>query len=51
MIIAGIVLVVLSFLLNISILLYIGLVLIVIGAVLLIMGLMGRQVGGRRHYF
>jgi uncharacterized protein DUF6131 len=51
MIILGIVLLVLGFLLKISIITYVGIILIVIGAVLLIMGSMGRQIGGRRHYW
>jgi uncharacterized protein DUF6131 len=51
MIILGLILLVLGFVLNISILWTIGIILIVIGAVLYLLGSTGRMVGGRRHYW
>jgi hypothetical protein len=51
MIVLGLVLLVLGFLLNISILWTIGIIVLVIGAVLAILGATGRAVGGRRHYY
>ncbi len=51
MIIVGVVLLVVGFLLKIAILWTIGIILLVIGAVLLLLGMMGREVAGRRHFF
>ncbi|MFD3534881.1 DUF6131 family protein [Streptomyces sp. NPDC058664] len=51
MIILGVILLVIGFVAGISILWTIGIVLVVIGAVLWILGAMGREVGGRRHYW
>ncbi|HET9140306.1 DUF6131 family protein [Actinophytocola sp.] len=51
MIILGVILLVIGFLTNISILWTIGIVLVVIGAVLALMGGMGRRVGGRAHWY
>jgi hypothetical protein len=52
MIILGIILVVVfGFLIPIPILSYIGYILIVVGVILLILGMAGRAVGGRRHYY
>jgi hypothetical protein len=51
MIILGVILLVIGFLTNISILWTIGIVLVVIGAVLAIMGGAGRRVGGRAHWY
>ncbi len=51
MIVLGIVLLVLGFLFNISILWSIGVVLLVIGAVLWILGSVGRPVAGRRYWY
>jgi hypothetical protein len=50
-IILGLVLLVLGFLLDISILWTIGIILLIVGAVLWIAGSLGRAVGGRRHYW
>jgi hypothetical protein len=50
-IILGVVLVLVGLLLKISILWYIGIVLLIIGAVLMILGMTGRPIGGRRHYW
>jgi hypothetical protein len=51
MISRGIVLLVVGFVFNISILWSIGVLLLVIGAVLWVLGSLGRAVGGRRHYY
>lgn len=51
MIVLGIVLLIVGFIAKIAILWTIGIILVVVGAVLLLLGAMGREVGGRRHYF
>ena len=51
MIILGIVLLILGFLLDISILWSIGILLIVLGVILWILGSMGRAIGGRRYWY
>jgi Zn-dependent membrane protease YugP len=51
MLVLGVILLLLGWLLNISILWTIGIILLVVGAVLFILGSVGRPVGGRRHYF
>ena len=51
MIILGILLLIVGFLLEISILWTLGIILIVIGVVLELLGTMGRMVGPRRHYW
>ncbi|MBL7494105.1 hypothetical protein I6A60_36330 [Frankia sp. AgB1.9] len=51
MIVAGIIALLLGFLLGIPILWTIGIILVVVGLVLAVLGQSGRAVGGRRHYF
>lgn len=51
MIILGLILLLIGWLANISILTTIGIILIVIGVVLWILGATGRAVGGRKHWF
>lgn len=51
MIVLGIILLVVGFLLGIPILWTIGIILVVIGAILALLGMAGRAVGGRRHYY
>jgi hypothetical protein len=51
MIILGIVLVIVGILIKIPILLTVGVVVLVIGAALFVLGAVGREVGGRRHYW
>jgi Family of unknown function (DUF6131) len=52
MIIFGIILVVVfGFLIPIPVLSYLGYVLIVVGVILLLLGVAGREIGGRRHYY
>jgi Family of unknown function (DUF6131) len=51
MIILGIVLLVIGFITKIAIIWTIGIILVVIGAILALLGMAGRQIGGRRHYY
>jgi hypothetical protein len=51
MIVLGLILLILGFVLGVGILWTIGIILIVIGVILWILGMMGRAVGGRRHWY
>lgn len=51
MIVLGIVLLLIGFIAKIAILWSIGIVVLVVGLILLVLGMMGREVGGRKHYF
>ncbi|GAB2675534.1 DUF6131 family protein [Thalassiella azotivora] len=51
MIVLGLILLILGFLLDISILWTIGVILLVVGAILWILGASGRAIGGRKHWF
>ncbi len=52
MIVLGIILLIIAALVpSLSVLWGIGIILIVIGLILEVLGLMGRAVGGRRHYY
>jgi uncharacterized membrane protein HdeD (DUF308 family) len=51
MIVLGIVLLIVGFLAKIAILWTVGIILLLVGAVLAVLGLMGREIGGRRHFF
>jgi hypothetical protein len=51
MIILGIILLIIGFIAGIAILWTIGIILVVIGLVLALLGMAGRTVGGRRHYY
>ncbi|MEU4118825.1 DUF6131 family protein [Kitasatospora sp. NPDC028055] len=51
MIVLGVILLVIGFVSGISILWTVGVILLLIGLVLLVMGAVGREVGGRRHYW
>ena len=51
MIILGIILLIIGFIAKIAILWTIGIVLLVIGLILALLGMMGRAVGGRAHYY
>ncbi len=51
MIALGVILLIIGFLAKIAILWTIGIVLVVIGLILAILGMMGRAVGGRAHYY
>jgi uncharacterized membrane protein HdeD (DUF308 family) len=50
-ILLGIILLIIGFIAKVAILWTIGIIVLVIGAVLAIMGALGREIGGRRHYF
>ena len=51
MIVLGIILLLIGLIAKISILWTIGIILLVIGAILAVLGLAGREIGGRRHWF
>jgi uncharacterized membrane protein HdeD (DUF308 family) len=51
MVVLGLILLILGWLLNISILVWIGIIVLVIGIVLLILGMLDRPVLGRRYWF
>ena len=51
MIILGIVLMLIGFIAKIPILWSLGILLAVIGLVLMLLGMAGREIGGRRHYY
>jgi hypothetical protein len=51
MIVLGLILLVAGFLLSIPVLWTIGVVVLVIGLALAVLGLLGREVAGRRHYY
>ena len=51
MIIVGLVLLLLGFIFGIPVLWSIGIVVLVVGLILLLLGAIGREVGGRKHYF
>ena len=51
MITLGVILLIIGFIAKISILWLIGIILVVIGLVFVLLGMMGRAVGGRAHYY
>jgi hypothetical protein len=51
MITAGVVLLLIGFIAKIPVLWSLGIILAVVGAVFLLLGSMGREIGGRRHYY
>lgn len=51
MLILGLILLILGFVLNISILWTIGIILLLVGAVFWILGATGRAVGGRKYWY
>ncbi|UZJ26064.1 DUF6131 family protein [Rhodococcus antarcticus] len=51
MITLGVILLVVGFLIKIPILYTIGIILLVIGLILLVLGMVGREVGGRKHFY
>lgn len=51
MIVLGLILLIIGFVAKVAILWSIGIILVVIGAILLVLGLVGREVGGRKHYY
>lgn len=51
MIILGLVLLVIGFIVSIPVLWTIGIIVLVVGLILAVLGMVGREVGGRRHYY
>lgn len=51
MITVGLILLIVGFIAKIAILWTLGIILLVVGAVLALLGGLGREVGGRRHYY
>jgi hypothetical protein len=51
MIILGLVLLLIGFIAKIAIIWTIGIVVLVVGLLLLVLGMIGRGVGGRRHFW
>ncbi len=51
MIILGILLLIIGFVAKIAILWTIGIIIVVIGIILAVLGMAGRAVGGRKHYY
>lgn len=51
MITLGVILLILGFILKISVIWTIGIILLVIGLILAAMGMLGRAIGPRPHYF
>jgi hypothetical protein len=51
MIALGVVLLIIGFIAHVGIIWTLGIILVVIGAVLALLGMTGRQVGGRAHWY
>ena len=51
MVILGIVLLIIGFVAKVPIIWTLGVVVVVVGAALALLGMAGREVGGRRHYY
>lgn len=51
MIILGVVLLIIGFIAKIPIIWTLGIIAVVVGAILALLGGIGREVGGRRHYY
>ena len=51
MIVLGLILLIIGFLAHIPILWTLGIIVLVIGVVLAVLGMAGREVAGRRHWF
>lgn len=51
MIILGVVLLLIGFLFSVPIIWTLGILVLVVGAVLALLGMAGREIGGRRHYY
>ncbi|MGO9890411.1 MAG: DUF6131 family protein [Solirubrobacteraceae bacterium] len=51
MITLGVILLIIGFIAKIAILWTIGIILVVVGLILVVLGMMGRAVGGRAHYY
>jgi len=51
MIVLGVILLIIGFVAKVPILWTLGIIVLLIGAVLAIAGVMGREIGGRRHWY
>jgi hypothetical protein len=51
MIILGVILLIIGFVAQVAIIWTIGIILVVVGAILALLGMTGRAIGGRRHFF
>lgn len=51
MITLGVILLIIGFVAKVAILWTIGIILVVVGAILALLGMAGREIGGRRHYY
>ncbi|UQX89316.1 DUF6131 family protein [Jatrophihabitans telluris] len=51
MIVLGLILLIIGFVAKIAILWTIGIIVLVVGLILLALGMAGREIGGRRHWF
>lgn len=51
MIILGVVLLLIGFVTHVAIIWTLGIIAVVVGAILALLGVAGREVGGRRHYY
>ncbi len=51
MITLGLILLIIGFIAHVAILWTLGIILVLVGLVLAALGMMGRAVGGRRHYY
>lgn len=51
MIILGVILLIIGFIAKVAIIWTLGIIAVVIGAILFLLGAVGREVGGRKHYF
>jgi hypothetical protein len=51
MIILGVVLMLIGFIAKIPILWSVGIVIAVVGVILMLLGMAGREIGGRKHYY
>jgi len=51
LIILGVVLMLIGFIAKIPILWSVGIVIAVVGVILMLLGMAGREIGGRRHYY
>lgn len=51
MIALGVVLLIIGFIAKVSIIWTLGIILVVVGAVLAVLGMGGREIGGRRHWY
>jgi hypothetical protein len=50
-IVLGVILLIIGFLANISILWVVGIILVVVGAILALLGMAGREFAGRRYWY